>query len=164
MELVGVSDDHTRVEGEPPLTALCRGPRVPRDRQRLNAAAGKVQQVLLQRVDAERVADLVVVMLSVSALGVHNELVAAAKERRRDASGLESRGVEAAKHGGGCRVLHGDGVLGCLPGSVLRRVTARASRGADELGGRLRFARAGDHDEPTTNDASRPRNQRRQHY
>ena len=140
MELVGVGDNHARVEREPPLTALCRGPRVPRDRQCLNAPAGKVDQILLQWVNAERVADHVVVALAVGTLGVHDEPVAAANEGRRDAASLESRAIEAAEDRGGCRVLHGDRVLRRLPQGVLGRVTGRAPCRPDELGGRLRFA------------------------
>ena len=164
MKLVGVRDRDAWVESEPALATLCRGARVPRGGHRLNTAVGKIHEVLLKRIDAERVADHVVMMLAVGALRVHDELVATAKEHRRDAAGLESRAVEAAEHSRGRRVLHGDRVLGCLPRGVLGCVTARASRRADELGRRLRFARAGDHNERTTNDASRPRNQRCKHY
>ncbi len=49
------------IEMEPALPALRLRARVPRDAERLDAAAGQLDQVLLQRRDAERVLDLVVV-------------------------------------------------------------------------------------------------------
>jgi len=45
---------------EPALSALCFRARIPGDRQCLVAAAGKRDQILLQGVDTEGVADLVV--------------------------------------------------------------------------------------------------------
>ena len=47
-----------RIEMKPALAALFLWPRIPCDRERLHAAAGKRDQILLQRIDAEGVFDL----------------------------------------------------------------------------------------------------------
>ena len=70
-----------RVEVEPALPALLLRPRVPGDAERLQAAVREGDQVLLQRVDAERVADLEVGELAVGPVGVDEELAVAVKNR-----------------------------------------------------------------------------------
>ena len=55
---VVVLDLLVRIEMEPALAALVLRPAVPGERQRLQAAVGKLDQILLQRIDAERVLDL----------------------------------------------------------------------------------------------------------
>jgi hypothetical protein len=65
------------IEMEPALTACFLRPRVPRDTQRLQPPAGKLDQVLLQRMDTERVLDLEVGELPVRAVGVDKNLLCA---------------------------------------------------------------------------------------
>ena len=63
VQLVVVRDLLVGIEVEPALAALLLRPRVPGEAQRLEAPAREGDQILLQRVDAERVVDLVVVQL-----------------------------------------------------------------------------------------------------
>ena len=65
---------------EPALAALLLRSRIPRDRQRLFAAVGKIDQILLQRMHAERVADFVVVQLAIGTVGVDDELAVALRK------------------------------------------------------------------------------------
>ncbi len=68
------------IEVEPPLPARGLRARVPRDAERLQAAARKLDQVLLQGRHAEGVPDLVVGELAVGAVGVNVELLVAPEE------------------------------------------------------------------------------------
>src|SRR5262245_18476288 len=65
VELVAVVDILLRIEMEPALAARLTRTRVPGDRQRLQAAARQLDQILLQRPDAKRVLDLEVGELAV---------------------------------------------------------------------------------------------------
>ena len=105
-------------------------------RQRLHAAAGELDQVLLQRAHAERVLDLVVGELAVRAVGVDEELAVAAEERRRRAGVGELRVGEIAQHRLVVGDLHREVVVRALPRRVLRGVAAGAGGGADEARGR----------------------------
>jgi hypothetical protein len=67
-----------RIQMEPALAPLPLRPRIPRDGERLLAAAGKFDQVLLQRMHTERVFDLVIVEPAVGSVGVDEELAVAA--------------------------------------------------------------------------------------
>ena len=136
VELVLRSGAVTRREREPALTALDGGAGVPGDGERLHASPGELHEVLLERIDAERPADLVIVQRAVFAVGVHEVAIAAAEERRRDGAAREARGVEPAEHRAFLGVLHGDSVLRRFPGCVLGGVARGACRGADELGAR----------------------------
>src|SRR4051794_3302177 len=88
-----------RVEVEPVLPALLLRPRVPRDPERLQAAVGEADQVLLQRVDAERVADLEVGRLPGRPIGVDPVTAVAAEEGGGDASLGEAGAAEVAEDG-----------------------------------------------------------------
>jgi len=70
-----------RIEVEPALAARGLRPRVPGDRERLQPAVGKLDQVLLQRIDAEGVLDLEVGELSVPPVRASEEPAVAAEER-----------------------------------------------------------------------------------
>ena len=85
------------VEVEPPLTALVLRPAVPGDRERLQTTVRKLDQVLLQRRDAERVFDLELGELSVRAVGFDKELAVAAEEARLDPVMLEGRAGKVAE-------------------------------------------------------------------
>ncbi len=107
------------VEMEPTLTTLLLRSRIPRDRQRLFSAlvavTGEVDQILLQRMHAERVADLVVVQLAVGSVRVDDELAVAPEERRRRPGVREFRVLEVAEHRGVARHLHCEVVIGAVP-------------------------------------------------
>ena len=112
---VVVLDLLVRIEMEPALAALLLRPAVPGDRQRLQAAVGKLDQVLLQRIDAERVLDLEVGELAVGPVGLDEELSVLAEEARTHAVIVEARIVEIAEHRFVGRVLHGVLVLRAAP-------------------------------------------------
>ena len=130
-----------RVEEEPAL------PRdVPGQRERLHPPAREADQVLLQRLPAEGVGDLVALRRAVRAVGLDEEL-----RRRRGGSGPASRRRrtttpgEVAPHRRVGRLGHRQVVV--RAGPRLRRllVAARARRPADErrLGGHRALRRGG---------------------
>ena len=95
---VVVLDLLVRIEMEPALAALVLRPAVPGDRQRLQPAVGKLDQILLQRIDAERVLDLKRGELAVGPIGLDEELSILAEEARSHAVMIEARIVEIAEH------------------------------------------------------------------
>ncbi len=126
------------IQVEPALPALRLRPRVPRDAERLQPAAGHFDQVLLQRAHTERVLDLVVGELAVGTVGIDEVLPVAVRERRRRARVREPGIREIAEHGLVVRDLHREIVVGALPRRVLLGVAARAGRGARVRRGRCR--------------------------
>jgi hypothetical protein len=68
------------VEVKPALPALILGPRIPGDAERLHPAVREGDQILLERVDAERVADLECAELAVRPVGDDEELAVAPEE------------------------------------------------------------------------------------
>ena len=100
------------VEVEPALTALLLRAAIPRNPERLEAPAGHSNQVLLQRINTERIRDLVIMQRAVGAVRAHHELVARARERGDDAEVIELRIGEIAKDRGRRGGLHRSGVVG----------------------------------------------------
>ena len=80
-----------RIEVEPALPAFVGRPAVPGDRQRLQAAVRKLDQVLLQRIEAEGVLHLEDGQLAVRAVGLDEKLSVLAKEARTHARMVEAR-------------------------------------------------------------------------
>ena len=111
MQDVVVPDLLVRIEMEPALAALVLRPAVPGDRQRLQAAVGKLDQILLQRIDAERVLHLERGELAVGAVGLDQEFSVLAEEARMHAVIVEARVVEIAEHRLVGGMLHGKLVL-----------------------------------------------------
>ena len=101
MQDVVVFDVLFRVEVKPALAALVLGPRIPGERERLHAAVGKFDEVLLQRIEAEGVFHFERGELAVRPVGLDEELAVLAKEARRHAVIVEARVIEVAEHG--CR-------------------------------------------------------------
>lgn len=85
------------IQKEPPLAAARAWPRVPGDPQRLQASARHRDEILLQRINAERVPDFVLMKRAVRAVGTHHELGATTVEARRDAVVIEARMIEVAQ-------------------------------------------------------------------
>ena len=132
MQDVVVLDVLVRVEVKPALAALVLGPRIPGERERLHAAVGKFDEVLLQGIEAEGVFHLERGELAVRPVGLDEELAVLAKEARRHAVIVEARVVEVAEHGGVGRVRHGVAVLGRAPERRLAAMAAGAGLAADE--------------------------------
>ena len=103
------------VEMKPALAALLLRAAVPGDRQRLQPAVGKLDQILLQRIEAEGVFDLERGELAVGPVGLDQELAVLAKEARVHAVIVEARIVEIAKHGLVGRMVHRVLVLRAAP-------------------------------------------------
>jgi hypothetical protein len=139
---VAIVDLLARIQVVPALAAGFLRPCVPGDPERLYAAAVELDQVLLQRVHAERVADRVVVQRAVGAVG-RDEITAVARaEGRRHVAVLERRAAEVAELGRRGRVLHRELVLRAAPRLGFLRVTARA-RGAPRVLCRAGWSRGG---------------------
>src|SRR5208337_49608 len=80
-----------RIEVKPALSALVLRPAVPAERQRLDAAVGKLHEILLERIDAERVFDREFGELPVRPVGLDHELAVAPEKARLDPEMLEAR-------------------------------------------------------------------------
>ncbi len=138
VQLVVRRDRLVRVEVEPALPALVRGPAVPGDRQRLEAAVRELDQVLLQRLDAEGVLHLEGGERAVRPVSLDHELVAVAEKARPHAEMLEGRAREVAAHRRLGRMRHCLRVLRAGPRFELCRVAAGAGLAADiARGGRI---------------------------
>src|SRR5262249_54305116 len=136
MQDIVVLDLLVRVEVEPALAALLFRPAVPGDRQRLQAAVGKLDQVLLQRVDAESVFHLERGEPAVGPIGLDQKFPVLAEEAGMQAVVIEARVVEIAEHRLVGRVIHRQLVLRRAPERRLRLMTLCASLAADECGRR----------------------------
>ena len=132
-----------RVEVIPALAALAGRARVPRDAQRLEAAPGKLQEVLLQGIDAEGVGDPVLLQRAVRPVGADQVPAVAAGERRGHAVLRERRAVEVAPDGARVGRQHGQGVIGALPPLGLGRRGTRRRPGRRRRRGRRRHGRRG---------------------
>ena len=149
-----------RVEMIPAL-----GFHIPGDGQALHPAAGKRNQVLLERVPAEGVRDLEIPHPAFRALGVDKEFAVLAIEPGDDPGVFKGRVVEIAAHARLGGDLHGVIVVGALPQLVFGLVAGAAFLAADKHGGtacqRGRHAgmifhhgqRDGDHDQRGGEDA-----------
>ena len=123
------------VEVKPALAACVRRTGIPGDGQRLQPAARKLDQVLLQRIDAEGVADPEVLQRAVRAVGPDLECLAVTKEAGLDARAREHGAIEVARDRGRRGVSHRNRVLRALPGRIFSVMAAGAGRAA-HVGGR----------------------------
>ncbi len=104
---------------KPALPAICGGTRVPGKRQRLQAASGEIDEVLLQRLYAEHVGDLVFAILPRRIGRCNVEAVVAPEEACRFAIVVEAGVVEIPEHGIGGGDLHRELVMRAEPVVVL---------------------------------------------
>src|SRR6202048_4500512 len=132
MQDVVVPDLLIRIKMKPALAAFFLRAAVPRDRQGLPAAVREVDQILLQRIDAEGVFHLEGGELSVRAVGLDKKFAALAEEPGAYVVIIEARVVEIAEHRRIVRVLHRVLVLGRTPQLRLLVVAARARLASDE--------------------------------
>src|SRR5271165_1230537 len=111
---------------EPALASLLLRPAVPRNTERLVTSAGKCNQVLLQRVDAEGVGDLIIPHRPVRAIRTHQEPLPLAMKLRDRAEMLDPGIAKVAENGGiGC-LPHGRCVVRALPKLGLNAVAGSA--------------------------------------
>ena len=114
------------VELIPALAAFFLRSRIPCNAERLNPAARKLNEVLLERPDAERVTDLKIAERSIWTVGSDPKLAVLFVECACDFAVAERTTVEPAKHSLLGGRLHGDRVLGAKPVFVLGCVTLSA--------------------------------------
>jgi hypothetical protein len=101
--------------------------RVPGDAQRLEPAAWKLDQILLQRLDAECIGDLEIRVLTVFALGVDEIFAGFFEEPGFHACMDEANIVEIAPHGLLGSAAHGLLMMRARPGVELRAMTFAAN-------------------------------------
>src|SRR5262245_14160913 len=89
MQDIVVVDFFIGIEMEPPLPALFLWAGIPGDRERLHAPVRKLDQVLLQRIDAEGVFHLENCELSIGSVCFDQRLAIPSKEARTDAVIIE---------------------------------------------------------------------------
>ena len=108
---VVVLDLLARIEMEPALPALLLRPGVPGDRERLQPAVGKFDEILLQRIDAEGVLYFKRGELAVRPIGLDKKLAVLAEEAGMHTIMVDARVVEVAQHGFVAGMLHRHAVL-----------------------------------------------------
>ena len=126
VQFIAVVDLIVRIEVEPALAAPRFRPSVPGDRQGLQPAVRKFNQVLLQRLDAERVLDLEVRQLPIGAIRVHE--VPCRRAERRSTRRRRSETAPPRSHRGRSQAvaaLHRPRVSRALPCGVGVAVAAR---------------------------------------
>ena len=133
MQRVAVVDLLVRIKMKPALPALFLLARVPCDRQRLITAAGKLDEILLQRIDAKGVLHLIVGELAVGSVGAHDVFPVALGELRFDAAMGELRVVEIAANRRWIRNLHCELMMRSCPRLELGLVARLARDRADVL-------------------------------
>ena len=111
MQLVVVRDRLAGIEVEPSLPALLRRACVPRDAERLESSSRQGDQVLLQRLDAERVGHLELGRLSVGTVGADQEASVAPEELRGHPEVGVACAIEIAEHRRLVDLLHGQIVV-----------------------------------------------------
>jgi hypothetical protein len=111
VQRIAVRDDLAGIEVEPALPALARRAGVPRDGQRLQPAAPQRHQVLLQRIEAERVRHLEFVQRAIRTVGSHPQAAIALKGSGNNVAVANRTAVETALHRGGVGRLHCVAVL-----------------------------------------------------
>ncbi len=132
MQDVIVLDLLVRVEMKPALAALLLWAAVPGDRQRLQPTVGKLDQILLQRIDAEGVFDLKYAERAVRPVGFDEESSVLAKEARVHIVIVETRVGKIAKNGLVVGMGHRVVMLRAAPESCLCPMAAGAGLAADK--------------------------------
>ena len=119
------------IEMEPALPALILGTGVPGDAQRLIATIGEADQILLQGIHAEGVADLIILQRAVRSVGADHELAVTAEEGGSDVGVGEIHVVEIAEYGLFRGRLHRLGVLRTVPSLIFGAMASGAALGAN---------------------------------
>ncbi len=139
---VGRRDLPAGVEEEPALAGD-----VPRERERLHPAARELDEVLLERIPAERVSRLVDRGLAVRPGRLDEELLPVAEEPRLHPVALEDDAREVAAHRRVGRLGHREVVVRARPGlrRLLVALGARLAAHERRLGGRRTLRRGPPH-------------------
>ena len=127
MERIVRSDTLVRIEVEPILVSA-----IPAHGQALEPASWKLDQILLQGIDAEDIVDSEVGQLTVRTFGIDIELIFLLEEAGCH-SKMGKRGVgEVSQHGLGSCLLHRQVMMRALPLLVLVCVAVPAETTIDE--------------------------------
>src|SRR5262249_5519505 len=113
---------------EPALATRRARPRIPCDRQSLHATVRHRDEVLLQRVNAEGVANLELRWPPIAAVGPHEKLAVALDEHAPRARVVERRVREIAKYGLVGRDRHGRAMMRPIPALAFRQMTRSTVR------------------------------------
>ena len=127
-----VLDLLVRIEMEPALAAFVLWPAVPCNRQRLQPTVGELDEILLQRIDTERVLHLEGGELAVGAIGLDQGFSVFAEEARTHPKIIEARILEVAEHRLVGGVIHRVLVLRAAPELCLRPMATGTGLAADE--------------------------------
>ncbi len=111
MQRIGGSDALIRVQMEPSLPPVSDGTTVPGDPERLIATARELYQILLQRLDAERIGDFVCFEHTRRTLRLDEEGAVPVGELRNNSKVLEACVVEVPENRGLGRLLHREVVV-----------------------------------------------------
>ena len=117
-----------------PALAGWRGSRVPCDAERLQASAGNGDQILLKRIDAERVSDVEVADYAVGSFRADDVSSVALREGRRDAVQRKRLTGKRRLHAKGRRRAHSVRVHGAAPARGLDTMAGRTRVSADVAG------------------------------
>ena len=131
VQRVARRDPLVRLQMKPALPSVLCGTRVPRHGERLIPAAGERNEVLLQRMGAERVGDFVIVKIPIGTFRADEILFVLLEKSRRHSEVSKGCVVEVAEDGVFVRHLHGEIVMGALPELSLLLVTTGAGLAAD---------------------------------
>jgi len=123
---------------KPALAAFLSGARIPGDRQCLQATVGKFDEILLQRINAKRVFDLIILQLAIRPIGIDKKFSAALKKCTGDACIGKLGAVEITEHALLARCGHRVVMLRFFPLSSLVAVARGTSIAANVLSSHLR--------------------------
>src|SRR4051794_12809453 len=132
MQRIGRGELFIRVERKPAPAACFLWAAVPGKGRYLIAPAGKRNEILLQRIDPERIGNLVVVRFAVGAFGADDVFAVLVGKGGFKAEMRQAGTREIAEHGVLVRLLHRLVVMRATPELALGLVTADASLPADE--------------------------------
>ena len=118
MQRVTGCDGLVGVEVIPPLPALALGPGIPGNRECLQPAVAKRQQILLQGLNPKHILDRIRFQLASGVIGLNEKGVAFLAEGRGYAKIIKGRVVEVAQDRLGCGLLHRQIVMGACPVGV----------------------------------------------
>jgi len=123
------------VNVKPALTTLRLRTCIPRESERLQAAARKLDQVLLQRLDTEHVSDSKILLFSLLISCPHVAAVFTREESNGLAEIVNADIIKVAEHSVTIGDLHCQLVMGTHPVSELVLMTGLALAAADKRGG-----------------------------
>ena len=115
MQLIGMIHLFLRIKMKPTLPPFGLRSTVPGNTERLIAASGKFDQILLQGFHTKRISNRVIRQFTVRAIGTHHKFAVSLKESRFDIVMFEFSVVEIAEHGLCISFLHRQVMIRAVP-------------------------------------------------